>query len=233
MSARAAVLVAAVAVVLGAGAGAGLASAEPVSAAARARAEKAFASGHLDDVDAAVGAGTTLGDLEPLVVRDGWWRPRDGYLPPVPPPDDASLSARRIRWVAAAARSDPGPYPTAGAGEVDLYPVLTALVLDRLDRETVGGAGFPRTGRLWDAADPDVRYVWRAFGSPAYEGPKLDDYGPEDRVAAERAQARYASVVARNRGIAAGAVGGFTLAALLLGAAVGRRRKSGPPTTDP
>jgi len=210
------------------------AAAEPVSAAARARAETAFVDGRLDDLDAALGAGTTLADAEPLALRDLWWRPRAGYVAPLPAADDLSLAARRLRWLADPAARGEAPYPAPQAGETDPYPRLALLVADRLQREARGAEGLPRASPLWDAPDEDVQYVWRWYASRAYEGPQPDASSPKDRAATEAAQARFEAVVERNRAWAVGAVGALILAAGLAYRRLGSRpgRKSPARPTD-
>ena len=224
-------LVALVAVVA-AVAAAAPAAAGPASAEARARAETAFCEGRLDDLDAALGAGTTPTDLEPLVLRDHWWRARRGAARPTIPADDTSLSARRIRWCLDWFDRKGRPYPMPSDGETDAYPRLTLLVLDRLRRESLGAEGRPEAGPLWDAKDEALQYVWRWYGERAYRGPSLASLSPEDRAATEAAQARFEDVVARNRALAVGGVLGFVLAAGGVFAGLGRRRKIPPSATD-
>lgn len=106
----------------------------PLPEGARRRAEDAFALGILEGVDASLRGATTDVDLEPLRVRDVWWRPAGGASAPVPKDLD-SLAGRRLVWLRTGGQ---GPYPTPAAGENDPYPLLTALVLDRQRRETRG-----------------------------------------------------------------------------------------------
>lgn len=208
------------------------AAAGPASAEARARAETAFCDGRLDDLDAALGTGTTPADLEPLVVRDHWWRPRRGAAAPALDAADGSLSARRIRWCLAGASAADAPYPMPRDGEVDAYPRLTRLVLDRLRREALGAEGLPEASPLWDAPDETLQYVWRWYGERAYRGPSLASLPPEDRAATEAAQARFEDVVARNRALAVGGVLGLVLLAGAVLLRLGARRKIPSAPTD-
>ncbi len=208
------------------------AAAGPASAEARARAETAFCDGRLDDLDAALGAGTTPADLEPLILRDHWWRVRTGAVRPTIEGIDDSLSARRIRWCLDRFERRNTPYPMPRDGEVDAYPRLTLLVLDRLRRETLGAAGLPEAGPLWDAKDEALQYVWRWYGDRAYRGPSLASLSPDDRAATEAAQARFEAVVARNRRLAVGGVLGFVLLAGAVGVVLRPRRKITPAPTD-
>lgn len=228
-------LVAVVAALALAVAAAPTAVAGPVSAEARARAETAFLDGRLDDLDAALGAGTTLVDAEPIALRDLWWRPRAGYVPPSPAADDTSLSARRLRWLADPDARRATPYPTPAEGETDAYPRLAVLVADRVRREARGAAGLPEASPLWTVEDETTRFVWRWWGTQVFVGPRLEALEPEDRRLAEAAQARFERVVARNRALAVGAVIGFVVAA---GLASWRLRgpsghKSGSAPTEP
>lgn len=208
------------------------AAAGPASAEARFRAETAFCDGRLDDLDAALGVGTTPADLEPLVLRDHWWRVRPGAARPTIAPDDGSLSARRIRWCLDRQARRDTPYPLPRDGEVDTYPRLTLLVLDRLRRETRGAEGLPEASPLWDARDEALQYVWRWYGDRAYRGPSLAALSPEDRAATEVAQARFEAVVARNRALAVGGVLALGIVAGLAAVALRPGRKKSPATAD-
>ncbi|MFO0933936.1 MAG: hypothetical protein U1E39_14700 [Planctomycetota bacterium] len=232
MSAAARPIAAALVALAAALAAAAPATAGPASAEARARAETAFCDGRLDDLDAALGTGTTPADLEPLVLRDRWWRVRPDAPRPTLAPDDTSLSARRIRWCLDRSGRGDTPYPMPSDGEVDVYPRLTLLVLDRLRRETRGAEGLPEASPLWDAKDEALQYVWRWYGERAYRGPSLASLSPDDRAATEAAQARFEAVVARNRLLAVGGVLGFVLAVGAVGVVLRPRRKIAPAPTD-
>lgn len=208
------------------------AEAGPASAEARFRAETAFCDGRLDDLDAALGTGTTSADLEPIVLRDHWWRTRSGAARPSIDPGDDSLSARRIRWCLDGRGRRDTPYPLPRDGETDRYPRITLLVLDRLRRETRGAEGLPEASPLWDAKDEALQYVWRWYGERAYRGPSLAALAAEDRAATEAAQARFEAVVARNRVLAVGGVLALALGAGLAAAALRPRRKKSPAAAD-
>lgn len=198
------------------------AAADPASPEARARAERAFLDGRFDDMDAAVGAGTTLADAEPLAVRDLWWRPRAGYTPPALAPDDRSLSARRLRWLLGDGRSRAEAYPRPGPDETDPYPLLTALVEERLRRETVGADGLPEAHPLWDDPDAGRRVLWRWYLGRAFRGPRLDDFDEAEQQAILAQHERAQGVVRRNRWLAIGGIAGLALACWALGARLRR-----------
>lgn len=198
------------------------AAAGPASAEARARAERAFLDGRFDDLDAAVGAGTTLADAEPIAVRDLWWRPRAGYTPPTVAPDDGSLSARRLRWLLTGGRSRAEAYPQPGPDEMDPYPLLTALVVERMRREDLGADGLPEAHPLWNDPDEGRRLLWRWFLGRAYRGPRFEDYDEAERRAILAQHERAQGVVARNRWLAIAGVAGLALACWALGARLRR-----------
>ena len=74
---------------------------EPLSPEARGRAQWAFAVGRLEEVDAALGASRAASDREAVAVLHRFWRPGGGAPVAEPTPEGASLSARRLRWLAA------------------------------------------------------------------------------------------------------------------------------------
>ena len=92
--------------------------------------ERSWAHGQLDALDTAspVGAEPPIAFVRWL--RDGWWRRgRISGLDAVKPTGDALLDAR-LAWLRAGGRS---AYPV---DDHDPWPVLTALVQDRQQRET-------------------------------------------------------------------------------------------------
>jgi hypothetical protein len=213
---RTAVAHVALVVALGAAPAAGAAPASPE---ARRRAEDAFVVGRLDDLEASVGAGTTPADRELLAVRDLFWRPaRAGFGVP---DDDGSLSARRIAWLAGhaarwggagAATAEP-PYPLPVAGETDPYPRVTALVLDRLRRESEGAEGFPAASPLAGLGDANLDGFLAWYGRRGWQGASAQDLSGEDRAAQEQLDARFHALAARNRWLAWAALAAFLGAA--------------------
>jgi hypothetical protein len=180
----------------------------PVSEGARRRAEDAFALGMLEAVEASLRGGSSDVDLEPLRVRDVWWRPAGGASAPVPK-DLESLAGRRLVWLRAGGQ---GPYPTPTAGESDPYPLLTALVLDRQRRETRGAARLLEETPLAPLAarsDP-ARYFLETTLTGALRG--LTEAADETQKA-RRAETR--ALAARNQALAAAALGALLAAGAL------------------
>jgi hypothetical protein len=194
---------------------AGAARAEGLDADARERADVAFSEWRLGALDGILAGAESAADLEPLLVRDLFWRPTSGGAAGGDVRDDGSLSARRAAWLRARRFSLGGdrsrdPYPTPAPGEVEPYPRITALVLDRVRRETRGASGLEDASPLADA--PWAREVLVARRS-AHDG------FPVDPVASKR----LASAMSRNRGL-----GLVAVAVLLAGAAVAWRRVGRP-----
>ncbi|MDJ0973820.1 MAG: hypothetical protein QNJ98_05125 [Planctomycetota bacterium] len=134
------------------------AHAEELTAEQRHAIVMAYLEGNPTGLRALLPSGRNADDWFPMILFEHWWRPPTVAEPPEPStlpeqeiwPDSAdrkasALTRRRIDWIAA-----PGPkaaYPMPQAGETDPWPVLTALVQDRLLREQ-GGLAAVR------AADP-------------------------------------------------------------------------------
>jgi len=206
---------------------------EPLPDAVHRRAEDAFVVGRLDDLDAILGTGTAAVDLEPLAVRDLFWRPTDPR-PTLPvAADDRGLSARRVTWLGRLALQRTGgaevrsPYPGPEANETDAYPRLTALVRDRLRRESVGARGLPRESPLSGISDPDIEAFQTWYARRAYEGPLDTDLPEEDRRAEAAQRAQVAEIGARNVRLGVGALLVLVVGAWLGGRILGGRRKNG------
>lgn len=181
----------------------------PLPEGARRRAEDAFALGVLEEVETSLRGGTSDVDLEPLRVRDAWWRPAAGATPPVPKDIDA-LSGRRLVWLRTGGK---GPYPVAGAGETEPYPLLTALVLDRQRRETRGAARLLAETplRALVAHSEPARYFVETLLPSALAGkPEAPDDGERSRRAETQALA------VRNRSLAGAALGALLAAGAAL-----------------
>ena len=103
-------------------------------------AEHDMLDGRIRLVEDAVGNGTTALERLPLVLADHWWRIA---APSEETPDPAGadeLTTRRLAW--ARARAYEPPYPVPGGGAEDPLPLLTALMQDRIHRETIGWNGL-------------------------------------------------------------------------------------------
>jgi hypothetical protein len=173
------------------------ARAERLDETARARADAAFSEWRLADLDAILEGGSTPLDLEPLLVRDLYWRPdarfeRGGR----PEASGQGLSERRWAWLSSGGKDPAGgriPYPVPGPGETEPYPRITALVLDRVHREGPGARGLsegsPLAAAGWARGHLDTRRA-------AFTG------YPPDAAAARR----LASATSRNRALGLGAV---------------------------
>jgi hypothetical protein len=191
------------------------ARAEDLDASARARADLAFSEWRLSALDGILAGATSALDREPLLVRDAFWRPvAPGALPPREDEGD-SLSHRRAAWLRArfAARTDAprDPYPVPRAGEEEPYPRITALVLDRVRRETRGAADLETGSPLAEAAWASALVADRRT---AYDGFPADP----------AASARLASATARNRVLGLVAVGVLLVGWAFAYRAAGRSR---------
>lgn len=203
---------------------------EPLPDETRRRAEDAFVSGRLDDLDAALGTSTAPIDLEALAVRDLYWRPRGGAAAALPAAAfDGSLSGRRLAWLRDASRlSAPGevPYPMPAAGETDPWPLVTALVLDRLERESVGDASRAMGERLLSTRDPRLEWFFREYAAPAYGVPIGE---PSEQDAKRREETDR--LAARNARILVLALLGFLILSFALGRLAGKDAAETAPGT--
>lgn len=237
---RAAALLPAVLLGLLAGLGARRAAAEdpaPLDPRVRASAEQAFAYGRLGDVEALLGEGKAAVDREPLVLASDFWR-----LSPTRPAGarhaiGPSVSERRIGWVmrgrplwqAGSSPVGPGaaPYPEPAVGEPEPYPVLSALVRDRIRRETMGASGLPARSPLVEVRDEATSLFVKTVMTPVYLGPQRDAWTEEERRDFDRRRDRIASLASRNRLLALGGVG-VLLALAAVAAFVARPRGRSP-----
>ncbi len=202
----------------------------------RTRAEQALSYGEIGDVEVLLGESGADVDREGVLVAGRFWRigPRTGGDRPATRP--ASVSGRRIVWMGAwsalvaAGRSPTGPgappYPTPATGEVEPYPVLTPLVLDRLRRETVGASGLPDASPLAASSDPSVRWFVQYVYKPSILGPLRADWSEEERRSEADRDDRVRSLASRNRLLAVGSILAFLLAAVGFAALAGRRGRS-------
>jgi len=113
----------------------------------RATAERKFLAGRLEDLPLVLDGARTAQDRLPLILAAHWWRRTPGAAAADSvQPDD--LASRRVAW-ARAGLFEP-PYPLAGSGgaEAEPYPLLRALIEDRIRRETQGAKGLPEEGPL-------------------------------------------------------------------------------------
>ncbi len=136
------------------------ARADDLPTATRQMAELGMAEGRWEDLEGTLGAARTPRQRLPLEILAQWWRRSPGAA--AAPLADDPLTARRLDWVA---QGSQGPYPELREGESDPWPVLTALVQDRLHRERMGVQGLPHAGPLEACAerlDPQTqaRTIW-------------------------------------------------------------------------
>jgi hypothetical protein len=202
------------------GTGEARAEPEPLSPEARRRAERAFFLGRLEDVEEILGASGAPVDREPLEVLHRFWRPGTR---PSSDPVDGSLSSRRIRVLRSAASWPTDEYPVPAAGEVEPHPLLTALVLDRLRRESKGISGLPAESPLTAVRDELVD----AFLDRAAFAYGRTEPGPDGSEA--RHAARVEELARRNARVAAAAGTAFLLLSLLLARRLGRVATATPP----
>lgn len=201
-----------------------------VSETVRRMAERAFLEGRLGDLDEILAGATSQADRLPVLLRDHWWRPRPGRKPAALQPETGldDLARARLAWLRAPAPKP--PYPTAGGGG-DPYPVITALVQDRLRRETRGHEGLPEDGPLEALAgrlDPEERRREIYFLAERTHQQMEDAYGgpaPYPGQAEDVAQA--AELRSRNGTLAALSLLVFLLLPILLGRFAFRGRGSG------
>lgn len=128
---------------------------EELPNALRVNAEHAFLDGRQQDLGVILEQARSATDLFPLVLAAGWWRrtPEGQALvasrgsTSAPENGEESVAAKRLRW-AAQGLYEP-PYPRFPGGGVDEpYPLISVLIEDRIQRETLGAAGLPQTSPL-------------------------------------------------------------------------------------
>lgn len=119
---------------------------EGLSDKTRVRAEHAIVDGRQQDLPGILQDATTPRDRFPLELDAHWWRRTPAEVAPRDDISDDTLDGRRIAWARAGGTKLPYPVPSGGADEP--YPLLTALVEERIRRETVGAAGLPQDSPL-------------------------------------------------------------------------------------
>jgi len=192
---------------------------------ARHRAENAFLQGRLRDLDRILKGAASPLDRFPLWLRDTYWRsgPRKTPLQE----GDRALFQASLAWI----REPEGPHPL-GHGGGDPYPILTALVRDRLRREHRGGLGLPEESplvvlalRLDPQTEKDETFFLgersRALMGPVYKGVVPD-------AADRKLEAESRRLRGRNERWALISLGLFLLLALVLAREVTRRRPAAP-----
>ena len=205
------------------------ARADGIDAETRRRAEIAFYEGRLWALDEILRDATGDSDRLPLLVRDAWWRG------PVPPTgawvdlvrgdvDEAFLLlAARNRWLGAGGGGD---WPVAGDAD-DPYPLLTALIQDRLRRELVGSAGLPEDGPIeawWLEHEQEVDGPAREVFGLTY-GMMVRSYRGDADPREERALDRQARTLAnRNKLLWLGLLGALMSLSFIAALVVGRSR---------
>jgi len=209
------------------------ARAEEPDAETRRRAEYAFYVGRLWDLDGILGrpdAPQAAADRLPLLVRDLWWRgpvvPGEGVAayPPGDPDPAHALAQARLAWLGAGGR---GPWPVDERVQ-DPYPLLTALVQDRIRRERVGSAGLPDDGPIeawWIAneatVDGRVREVF-----PLTYGMMVRSYrGDEDPREARELDREARDLRNRNKVLWLGLLGALLATAFIASVVVARPRR--------
>ena len=127
---------------------------EDLPNALRVNAEHAFLDGRQQDLAVILERARSANDLFPLVLAGGWWRrtPAGQSLVPTSgsagaPEAGESVAAKRLQWAYKGVHEP--PYPRFPGGGVDEpYPLISVLIEDRIQRETVGAAGLPDTSPL-------------------------------------------------------------------------------------
>jgi hypothetical protein len=197
---------------------AALAEPEPLSVEARRRAERAFFFGRFEDVDAILGASNAPIDRELPEILHRYWRSDDRTSLPV---EGTSVSSRRIRWTHAWHALPVAEYFGPAADEAEPYPLLTALVLDRLRRETKGIAGLAAESPLAALRDEAAQALLdrKRF---AYEGPEPSAHAPAAADPEAQLAARTTAIARRNALVAAAAGIAFLALSLLLARRLGR-----------
>ncbi len=196
----------------------------------RRMADRAFLEGRLDDLDDILTAAEEPIDRLPLLVRDTWWRMagRAGVRRAASNAGDA-LIMKRLEWLKLPEAS---AWPVPRDGEADPYPILTALIQDRVRREWKGHEGLPQDGPLKALAGRldkrrEKRTIWfldrssSHMMSVAYRGVSPHP----DQVTADR---EAEDLRARNGLLAALALLGFLLVPTLIAGVAFRGAKADP-----
>lgn len=123
------------------------ASAEELPEYVHATAEGKFLAGRLQDLAGVLDKASTPRDRFPLVLAAHWWRRSPGDLPDAST-QPASLDAKRLLWAFRGGFEPPYPGYGSGGAEEEPYPLLRALIDDRIRRETQGAQGLPEEGPL-------------------------------------------------------------------------------------
>lgn len=204
---------------------------EGLDASTRRRAELAFFEGRLWDLDGLLAAtgGQTDPDHLPILVRDRWWRGhREGARGSIEPArGDADpafeLFLARLRWLAGGGE---GPWPVSAAVE-DPYPLLTALIQDRIRRERIGSAGLPADGPLeawWLANEPSVDGPVREVFRVTYGMAVRCYHGDEDLREARELDRKARTLGNRNEVLWLGLLGALAALAFIASLVVSRAR---------
>lgn len=186
-----------------------------------AAAERAFAVG---DLDARRGERIETSDDVARAIawlRDTVWRPgpESAMRVDFDPADRATAWAVKLASWAGTPASSPPPVPSA-----DPFPVITALVLDRVRREREGRHSTRDDGPLAAVAThEDVGAFLNGWVPAAYGGPAAST--DVDTAEAHRHAAAIRDAAVRSRWIAAAAVGGLGILAALAGWLGGRTRR--------
>jgi len=156
----------------------------------------------------------------PAAVVDLWWRPdpsvRTTYEKLVG--DATGLMGERYRWLLAAPPR--APYPMPKDGLQDPYPVLSALILDRMRRDEIGLEGLPEASPLEQhRKHPNERMAW--FANEAANDMARTYYGVPRTGEEIRLQEKADELAVRNMLLALGMV----LLLLLVPVWIGRRVK--------
>ncbi|MFV1958668.1 MAG: hypothetical protein ACC662_04570, partial [Planctomycetota bacterium] len=199
-------------------------------------AQEVFVRGRPDLLEAYLGPAAeaeTPRAILPFALRDLWWRPAEDPTLRGRARDLLArahgLLARQLAWTLGGGE---GPYPTPQEGEIDPWPALTTVVLDRLAREREGLSAVRKGGpedhrpppQAWNAWYPDWKrdvLDWtrdRAYGRRSE--------GVEARPSEEEARAdrRAEAVRLRNAILALLLLAVFVGGTVLLGRRLGERK---------
>jgi hypothetical protein len=147
----------------------------------RSAVERAFLAGRLADLDSILSGARDPLEVYPLLLRDIAWRRMPGSIHLGTTIDARSHLGALYAWLASGGDA---PIPLAEGGR-DPYPVLTALVQDRRQRESLGLEGLPRASPLSSlrSDDPEIeRLNWESLGVMAAAYGKAPP-PPEERAA--------------------------------------------------